>query len=490
MSYLDKTLQMIPINKIQQILFDGTWFQRFARFDLNKDFFGDIELEAYLQSLNQYMDYVIRHESYLPRDIFDRINYLNSLNNNNKKYDYETYLNFTQELIPISLIEKILIDQKTFEKFMDFENNKMFFNESLESYIVRINEMVDYYRKNAIELPKTQLDNYNTIMEKYSMNNQKINIYQPINELNLGELDSKFKKKIMKKVNLNWDSLTKARAIYIELAKTLTYSNEYLLGNDDVKQEIKNSSMSDVTLQNNSVVCITWSQIYATLLKEIGINSTLVTSPKGHMFVEFDNNGFKVKADATNITRNANENFSMCDMFRVKLGINTSGFTSNNKNINISEIDNKIKYYNKELLSEHQIIKEYESKRGFFETVSLEDKAEIMKSSIDRLKNNKKLRSFEIPQYLSALSFNLNDSGRKDIAVTYAFTKDKKGDCVCSIVSICNGETYDYYFQKQGKFEKLNCLDLDEYLNSGFIKLYNKSIPGIQSERENYGFTK
>ena len=75
MSYLDKTLQMIPINKIQQILFDGTWFQRFARFDLNKDFFGDIELEAYLQSLNQYMDYVIRHESYLPRDIFDRINY-------------------------------------------------------------------------------------------------------------------------------------------------------------------------------------------------------------------------------------------------------------------------------------------------------------------------------------------------------------------------------------------------------------------------------
>lgn len=156
------------------------------------------------------------------------------------------------------------------------------------------------------------------------------------------------KEKVINNMPANLTDLEKARYLYIELGKILSFSTKFQ-NTDDLNFSLMMIMEVDIDKFNkNQVNCNIWAQLYSQLLTVVGIKSEIID--EGHKYVEFYIDGERYVADATHGTYN--------DLARIHNDDNTCNFGlalfknrhSNNVSCNekdlklLEDIDSKLGY--------------------------------------------------------------------------------------------------------------------------------------------------
>lgn len=83
----------------------------------------------------------------------------------------------------------------------------------------------------------------------------------------------------------NLTELEKARYLYIELCKTVTFSTTYQ--NTDLKtmSYLHNKKVDANNLESREINCRMWTQLYSQLLNSVGIKNEVID--QSHQYVEF-----------------------------------------------------------------------------------------------------------------------------------------------------------------------------------------------------------
>lgn len=128
----------------------------------------------------------------------------------------------------------------------------------------------------------------------------------------------------------NADDLTKARYLYLELSKRLSYDVNYVVGDNASRYNIYNKNLNFANLDTNSVICKGWSELYAQLLIDAGFPPETVKicgSEKngGHRWVEIMFNDYIIRCDATDVFNHST------DLANTKSGSSTNGFIALDK---------------------------------------------------------------------------------------------------------------------------------------------------------------
>lgn len=474
----DKTDKLIPISKLESILEDGDIFRKFIlEFDHSEELFEDIPKQEYIQALNQYMKFYIKLGVDLPRRYFDIMNYINTVHQIEEQYDYEEYLDKTERIIPVSFLEDILTKNEILEKFFNFDENRDLFPQNLDEYLSSLMNLVNYYIENNMPMPPNMDSNFRKIKSVYIFgfhHNEKLE-----GEFELKNIDKELEETIFKRVNVNADSFTLARAIYMELCRITSYdANYYAYQKVDkegkIAQSIYNKPTEEVTLKNNKLVCKSFSEIYATLLNKVGIKA--IVTGGHHKYTLFLCNGIVVKADATMTGSNIGEEFNLPDIIRVKLNLPTTGFSAYNNENNLSYVIEKADKENEE----YQERKLTELENRYRQIRNLENRKNLsFEEAISYLESIKagKLVDLEYTEYLKILlKLNLNRNQLKNIRFCTCFEKQSE---VYYPIFIVDGTEYitgefPYFLFSEGN--GLNCLsvsELKEKQNGGQLLIMN-----------------
>ena len=155
------------------------------------------------------------------------------------------------------------------------------------------------------------------------------------------------KDEILSKMPNNLSDLEKARYLYIELGKKVSFSTKFQNADDKQYMELMNAKVDINTFNKNQVNCIMWSQLYSQLLTSVGVNNRIIDV--GHKFVNFFIDDVRWIADATyeiysDLARIHNndytESFGIA-LFQERSNENIIRNTPETQNI-IDKIDNKL----------------------------------------------------------------------------------------------------------------------------------------------------
>ncbi len=115
------------------------------------------------------------------------------------------------------------------------------------------------------------------------------------------------------------DDTDMALAIYIKLAQLFWYSPSFVYENDySVVQDL-----SQISVENNDVICLHFSIIYSKLLSMYGIKNSLLGNDE-HLLVKVMTDKFVMFADATRYGAERNE-YMLSDLTNLKLSLKLSG---------------------------------------------------------------------------------------------------------------------------------------------------------------------
>lgn len=267
--------------------------------------------------------------------------------------------------------------------------------------------------------------NYIAPLISYKVNNNEayqIIDLQAINQF-LTTTDSLYKKiKLNKELekhilsNLPEDAslLEKAIYIYIKMCKTFTYDDEYFSTGQvgySTKRHKSVNHLSDISLENNEIVCFEFNLIYSYFLNKLGINflsdyHNLVGEAygDGHANIEFRAGKFLVSADS--VTR------ILCgDIMQAKLNQPLEGLKCINENLDTNIEFRKAVHKMYRLLAEQD------------QTIYLTDDVEVKQSGADILKEYSKKSSISLEDRFSILIDKIEKARMKGVD-TFSYILD------------------------------------------------------------------
>lgn len=492
----DITLELIPIEAIEKVIKDGDTFVAFVK---SSDTFDGIPKSSYVEAINAYMDYAFYHSTSLSADDFNRANYINTIYEIDKRYDYEEYMRTVKPQITYELLYSIIRDGDVFARFMDYDNNKDFFGDvDLVTYYSQLMEFINRYTEQGnMELTFEEKDRLRDIKRKYSLL-LKSDIHLTGYQVNNSNVDDELFQKVIEDIDTTRDAFYVARAVYIKLAQVVTYDPTFIaleqdIENDEQAWSIYHKNIEDINLQNNRVVCKSWAELYSKILNMLGINA-VVTGEKAHKYVLVDCDGALIKADATNEVTSPYDSLTIPDIARIQMGLPTGGFTCPELDKDISakldEVDEEILYRSvladkriSDLEAKYMAIKKREAsyEERFFDVV------EFLRNIAESFSSN----GLELSRYVHAIGkplFKKNKIYGAQIRILCKKVDDIDYDAA-TLIAFVENDYYKYIVLAKGYYEELTGDELLRRLREGSFVVAgkNKSVLGIG---ENYGFAK
>lgn len=482
MSSLDKTVEIIPINVLESILFDENTFNDFINQRNGFD-----EIDKYINPLNDFMDLYRAKAIGLSEIVFDRINEINSRFGGSRRFEYMDYLISTEPLVAIYDIKQILNDEETFNNFLNFNECRVWFPLDLMDYLRALDDYVEYFKKSTISLTQLEISRFNRIKLEYVLHFKRMITLtgEDVNASHAPELE----KEILDSVDLSKDKFTLARELYVELNKRCTYDVAFLSFDQNLENK-KAKQIYDGDTKNKKgkykVVCSTWSMIYAYLLTICGIEAKVVRNKGIHTYVEFNVEGTYMRADAT-MDLLGEEGLYMNDLLRCQLGLKTAGYTcmENDKDISyvLDKADDEITYKHN---SKKNVILNYanlyKQKYILYRRTSIDQKLDFLMD----IARTSPLDNLELFKYMSILYDNIFDKEEvRNVGKSYVSIHRKDAGFVVSYMNQ-DGEFEFVVFGKRYN-KKYNAKQLNRLIDKGkIIPLgHNKEIYGLERLDEN-----
>lgn len=475
----EKTVELIPISVIENILITGKDFTKLIHYDDNKEYFNS-SLESIIIDLNDYMKYMIEINDNLSKETFDRINYINTYYNYKNSFNYNDYIERANEYIPFDLLEEILTREEAYNEFI----NCIYINKPY-------NDIPIYSLVNAFSNLTNKNNHYIGEKEGEDINKkcQDIcNFYNIVNKLETEDkpnydLNKGLENKLSAKCNSSADKFEFARRLYLQSCEILDYDVNFMASKDDNprKENIYNTPIKNINVKENKVVCKTWAEIYASMCNKNGIKAIICGDY--HKYVVIDCDGIIIKADATNIYSNDNEDIMMPDIQRVKLGLKTAGYTpiSNSKTFyeKLNDTDKKIDYEGNMYISDKQkLIEEYEKISSIPQiNDDILTRLNIVHDILNKRKNIDVSKSFSAQVYFKRIMKLILTE--EQLNNTKLFLIAKKGITnnfeSNAIFRIATDNNFEYFTFGKNGLSKISYPILNQMINLNLIKMIDKN---------------
>lgn len=471
----DKAEELIPISIIENILITGIDFVRFIHYDENKEYFN-YSVEEIINNLNEYMAYMIEINDSLSKYAFERINYINTYYRYKNSFNYQEYLEKSKNYIPFNILIEILTNEDSYNNFLNCIYEKKTYNN------IPINLLIHSLNSLVIRDDLYSLDKEN-IRKKYD---DIINYCNILNKLATEDkpnysIDRTLENKLIEKCDKNSDKFELARNLYLQSCRLLVYDVNYLAGDNVEKSNIYRRSVRDINTRNNRVICKTWAEIFASICNKNGIRAIIAGGY--HKYVILDCDGTIIRADATEIYSNADEDIRMSDIERVKLGLKTAGYTPfiDNKIFydKLNNVDSKIYHIENMYIKDKQkLIEEYEKiskipsvNDDILTRLDIVHKILCQKKEIDISKSLPAQVYFRRLMHLILSDEQLNNT--KVFLVARKETLNSFESNVILKITI-NDDTVYYTYGKSG-FTKIPPKTLKQMINLNMIKMIDKN---------------
>ena len=320
------------------------------------------------------------------------------------------------------------------------------------------------------------------------------------------ELNPDLHDAIIEKMPEGISRLEKAAYIYAKMCTILTYDNRFMAANQEGEAAEKHKSLdyvSQISPENNEVVCFEFNMIYAKMLDEQGLHFKSEYKDMigeyygyGHANLEFRDGKFIVQADSVASTLGG-------DIVRAKLGLPLAGFECESKNIfTQKEFQDKVNAMYELVQSqerENDPWNEYDSLTENLHPVEFDEKKAIL---LDKLKTTS-LRGIDAMGYALQLRKALfSEQERRDnISVVVLRNNAVNGEgpkLEAGAVIAMNGSNFDdqpsetsyYYLSSNRELSSIALEDVKSRLNDGtfeYIERKDPKIPGTVEMAEEKG---
>ena len=311
---------------------------------------------------------------------------------------------------------------------------------------------------------------------------------------------------IIEKMPEGISGLEKAAYIYAKMCTILTYDNRFMAANQEGEAAEKHKSLdyvSQISPENNEVVCFEFNMIYAKMLDEQGLhfkseyeNMIGEDYGDGHANLEFRDGKFIVQADSVASILGG-------DIARAKLGLPLTGFECESPNKRTQkEFQDKVNAMYELVQSqerENDPWNEYDSLTENLYPVEFDEKKAIL---LDRLKSTN-LRGIDAMTYALQLRTALfSEQERRDnISVVVLRNNAVNGEgpkLEAGAVIAMNGSNFDdqssetsyYYLSSNRELSYITLEDVKSRLNDGtfeYIERKDPKIPGTVEVAEEKG---
>lgn len=320
------------------------------------------------------------------------------------------------------------------------------------------------------------------------------------------ELNPDLHDAIIEKMPEGISRLEKAAYIYAKMCTILTYDNRFMAANQEGEAAEKHKSLdyvSQISPENNEVVCFEFNMIYAKMLDEQGLHFKSEYKDMigeyygyGHANLEFRDGKFIVQADSVASTLGG-------DIVRAKLGLPLAGFECESKNIfTQKEFQDKVNAMYELVQSqerENDPWNEYDSLTENLHPVEFDEKKAIL---LDKLKTTS-LRGIDAMGYALQLRKALfSEQERRDnISVVVLRNNAVNGEgpkLEAGAVIAMNGSNFDdqpsetsyYYLSSNRELSSITLEGVKSRLNDGtfeYIERKDPKIPGTVEMAEEKG---
>lgn len=320
------------------------------------------------------------------------------------------------------------------------------------------------------------------------------------------ELNPDLHDAIIEKMPEGISRLEKAAYIYAKMCTILTYDNRFMAANQKGEAAEKHKSLdyvSQISPENNEVVCFEFNMIYAKMLDEQGLHFKSEYKDMsgeyygyGHANLEFRDGKFIVQADSVASILGG-------DIARAKLGLPLTGFECESPNIRTQkEFQDKVNAMYELVQSqerENDPWNEYDSLTENLHPVEFDEKKAIL---LDKLKTTS-LRGIDAMGYaLQLRKILFSEQERKDNvsvvvlrnnAVNGEGPKLEAGAVIAMNVSNFDdqpSETSYYYLSSNRELSSITLEDVKSRLNDGifeYIERKDPKIPGTVEMAEEKG---
>ena len=290
---------------------------------------------------------------------------------------------------------------------------------------------------------------------------------------------------ILKKIPEGLSDLEKARFVYLELGKMVSFNEEYWFGNSKIKNKIYKSQtkIEDLKdIKNNKIICVSLSNLYNYMMGRIGIKAVQAhdVNDSRHVYSEFEIDGKRYKADLQKDlhfiqTKRRTWEFGEIDVSVADSEVNTE---------EIEKIDAKIGYSYQGEKNFRRLIANIENE--IKKVDELDKKMNIILNKISEYEDISKMGYSEkiwYYYYIIKRMLTLQEKKRECENQLYTEDNDKRKYTCCISVLKRDGEFYRMiYSEKNGKFIPVEDEILIELIEDGLKTCRNEKIPGLKKK--------
>ena len=291
--------------------------------------------------------------------------------------------------------------------------------------------------------------------------------------------------RILKKIPEGLSDLEKARFVYLELGKMVSFNEEYWFGNSKIKNKIYKSQtkIEDLKdIKNNKIICVSLSNLYNYMMGRIGIKAVQAhdVNDSRHVYSEFEIDGKRYKADLQKDlhfiqTKRRTGEFGEIDVSVADSEVNTE---------EIEKIDAKIGYSYQGEKNFRRLIANIENE--IKKVDELDKKMNIILNKISEYEDISKMGYSEkiwYYYYIIKRMLTLQEKKRECENQLYTEDNDKRKYTCCISVLKRDGEFYRMiYSEKNGKFIPVEDEILIELIEDGLKTCRNEKIPGLKKK--------
>lgn len=291
--------------------------------------------------------------------------------------------------------------------------------------------------------------------------------------------------RILKKIPEGLSDLEKARFVYLELGKMVSFNEEYWFGNSKIKNKIYKSQtkIEDLKdIKNNKIICVSLSNLYNYMMGRIGIKAVQAhdVNDSRHVYSEFEIDGKRYKADLQKDlhfiqTKRRTWEFGEIDVSVADSEVNTE---------EIEKIDAKIGYSYQGEKNFRRLIANIENE--IKKVDELDKKMNIILNKISEYEDISKMGYSEkiwYYYYIIKRMLTLQEKKRECENQLYTEDNDKRKYTCCISVLKRDGEFYRMiYSEKNGKFIPVEDKILIELIEDGLKTCRNEKIPGLKKK--------
>lgn len=325
---IDKTMPFITLDAITSLIGNQEVFDRFMHFDQNRQYFEGLTPEFIAESVKTYVDFMDDKGARYDRKALKRIKQIESIlpkEQREKKEIFVQYPGINKTDLYNTAIS-IVSNPQGFNQYLECQRTGSPYNgipfNILSDYIS--SELFSFTRK--IATTNDVETSIGFLMNKDR--NVKDNTYRINPQI---QINPDFERAVFESIQPTNDPGEYALQVYNELNKRVKYNPSFFALDQDLTDQFASDiyyqPFNTVDLQNNSLICKQWSELYAYFLEKSGFEAYVCGSGK-HKNVKAYYGTTLIEADATNQTTSPSDPSRLTDLTRSKLGVRPAGFNA------------------------------------------------------------------------------------------------------------------------------------------------------------------